>query len=113
MLSRSLTRILSCALVLGGGAVVARADDADLDHPPFDFSDAYYLQNGIDPATLVGRPDGTPPGSILDETENGPNFNDVRILELTAAFDQSGPCDTTPPATSRWLRPAGGRMRPS
>ncbi len=80
---------LSCVLLLTAG--VARAQDADLDHPPFDFSDAFYLQNGIDPATLVGRPDGTPPGSVIDHaTPHGPQFNDVRVLELAAAFDSSG-----------------------
>jgi hypothetical protein len=58
--------------------------------PPFDFSDSFYLANGIDPTTLIGRPNGTAPGSILDNTENGPNFNNVRLLDQTAAFDDSG-----------------------
>ena len=67
-----LTRILSCTLVACAAAAGARANDADLDHPPFDFSDAFYLQNGIDPATLIGRPTGAAPGSVIDDTPNGP-----------------------------------------
>jgi hypothetical protein len=89
-MTRPLSRLLICALAIGLPAAAARADDSDLNHPPFDFSDAFYLQNGIDPSTLIGRPDGTPPGSVIDDTPNGPNFNNVRILDLTAAFDASG-----------------------
>jgi hypothetical protein len=85
-----LSRVLACAFVSLAAAAAARADDVDLDHPPFDFSDAFYLQHGIDPSTLVGRPDGTPPGSVIDDTENGPDFNNVRILDQAAAFDDSG-----------------------
>ena len=42
-------------------AMPAMADD--FEGPPFDFSDAFYLANGIDPATLIGRPTGTGPFS--------------------------------------------------
>src|ERR1043165_1228051 len=58
--------------------------------PPFDFSDGFYLANGIDPTTIVGRPNGTGANSVIDNRENGPDFNNVRLLEQTAAFDQSG-----------------------
>jgi len=68
---------------------VARADNA-FQGPPFDFSDAYYLANGIDPATLIGRPPGVGPNSVIDNRDNGPNLNNVRILEQSAAYDQSG-----------------------
>lgn len=87
---RSLVRLAACGLSACALVSSARADDSDLDHPPFDFSDAFYLQNGIDPASLIGRPDGTPPGSVIDDTPNGPDFNNVRLLEHTAAFDDSG-----------------------
>ena len=87
----SLLRLASCAMAACAFASGARADDdVDFDHPPFDFSDAFYLANGIDPATLIGRPDGTPPGSVVDDTDFGPQFNNIRILELTAAFSDSG-----------------------
>ncbi len=57
---------------------------------PFDFSDSFYLENGINPAAVVGRPTGNPPASIIDNTENGPDFNNVRILQANAAYDHSG-----------------------
>ncbi|MDZ4772410.1 MAG: hypothetical protein SGI72_04670 [Planctomycetota bacterium] len=57
--------------------------------PPFDFTDAYYLANGIDPTTLIGRPNGTGT-SVIDNRENGPDLNNVRLLEQTAAYDHSG-----------------------
>jgi hypothetical protein len=81
--------ILSCALAACAIASAARANDADTNHPPFVFSDVFYLQNGIDPTTLVGAPAGTLPGSVID-TPPGPDFKNVRVLELTAAFDDSG-----------------------
>ena len=86
-----LLRPLLLAAAISGLCAAARAGDTDPDHPPFDFTDAFYLANGIDPTTLIGRPDGTPPGSVVDHaTPHGPQFNDVRILALAAAFDDSG-----------------------
>jgi len=88
--SRLLGILSSCAFAACALVPAARANDADLDHPPFVFSDAFYLQNGIDPTTLIGAPAGTLPGSVIDNTENGPDFNNVRVLDLAAAFDDSG-----------------------
>jgi hypothetical protein len=76
--------------VLSSGAIVASPALADESLPPFDFSDAFYLENGIDPSTLVGRPNGSPPNSTIDNRDNGPDFNNVRLLSQTAAFDHSG-----------------------
>jgi hypothetical protein len=58
--------------------------------PPFDFSDSFYLANGINPVGLVGRPTGNPPNSILDNRENGPDYNNVRILSHAATYDHNG-----------------------
>ena len=58
--------------------------------PPFDFSDAFYLANGINPVGLVGRPTGNPPNSIIDNRENGPEYNNVRVLSHAATYDHSG-----------------------
>jgi hypothetical protein len=73
-----------------GCAAMATASMADVSGPPFDFSDEFYLANGIDAATLIGRPTGQPPNSIIDNRDNGPDFNNVRILQQVAAFDHSG-----------------------
>lgn len=78
------TCMLSLALF---AAPAALADDV---LPPFDFSDAYYLANGINPASVIGRPRGANASSVIDNRENGPNYNNVRIREHTAAYDHSG-----------------------
>lgn len=70
---------VGCASVFAGSAL-----------PPFDFSDQFYIANGIDPAGIIGRMDGTPPASIIDDTPNGPKFNNVRMLQHVAAYDHSG-----------------------
>ncbi len=82
----SFVRSAACVAALMAAAPVMADDHL----PPFDFSDAFYLANGINPATLVGRPTGNPPGSIIDNRENGPNFNNVRMLQANAAYDHSG-----------------------
>ncbi len=64
------------------------AGDPEL--PPFDFSDEFYLANGINPDAIIGRVDGTPPGSVIDDRNNGALFNNVRVLEAIAAYDHSG-----------------------
>lgn len=78
-----LSLVAGCAF----GVAPALADES---LPPFDFSDAFYVQNGIDPTTIAGRPNGSPPNSTIDNRENGPDFNNVRLLSQTAAFDHSG-----------------------
>lgn len=88
-------RTLSSLSSLGAlCAVIALATPAQASHqsdPPFDFTDAFYLQNGIDPTKILGRPVGLPPNSVIDHvTPHGPQFNDVRLLQQTAAFDDSG-----------------------
>jgi hypothetical protein len=78
---------LTLAILLSAPIATAYADD----HlPPFDLSDQFYLSNGINPATLVGRPNGTAPGSVIDNRENGPDLSNVRILDQSAAYDHSG-----------------------
>ncbi|MCA9283986.1 MAG: hypothetical protein KDA22_02135 [Phycisphaerales bacterium] len=84
-----LLRTFGAACVVGLSLVpTALADGNNL--PPFDFSDAFYLENGINPAAIPGRPNGTPPNSIIDDTENGPDLNNVRILAHAGAYDHSG-----------------------
>ncbi len=58
--------------------------------PPFDFSDSFYLANGINPAAIAGRPTGAGPNSVIDNRENGPNFNNIRLLSTASAYDDSG-----------------------
>jgi len=62
-------------------------------NPPFDFNDAFYTQNGIDPARLIVRV-GTPnrPQNVwtVDNFNTDPTRNNIRTLETAAAFDING-----------------------
>jgi hypothetical protein len=73
---------LALALLPG----VARAGNP----PPFDFTDAYYRKNGLDPAKILGRVDGTAPVSTVDNSNTDPNRRNVRVRETTGGFDASG-----------------------
>ncbi|HEX7050434.1 MAG TPA: hypothetical protein VF188_09560 [Longimicrobiales bacterium] len=61
--------------------------------PPFDFDDDFYLANGVDPSKILIRV-GTParPSSVwtIDDSNEDPARNDVRILETNGGFDNSG-----------------------
>lgn len=82
------------ALVLGASAAIAVAQDTR--QPPFDFSDAYYLANGINPANIIDRVDGTCPASdkpacsVVDNSNTDPNRRDIRVLSTTGGFDHEG-----------------------
>ncbi len=72
----------------GGGS---RGGDAE----PFQFSDDFYLENGIDPTKLVDKlvfPDAREGFDRTrgDEAVPNSNFNDVRITETTGGFDKNG-----------------------
>lgn len=64
--------------------------------PPFDFSDAYYLANGINPANILDRVDGTCPAndmpacSVVDNSNSDPNRRNIRVLSTTGGFDHEG-----------------------
>jgi hypothetical protein len=56
--------------------------------PLFDFKDSYYLQNGIDPTKIAGRPNGTG-GSVVDHI-NDPTRRDIRMTALNGMHDDGG-----------------------
>lgn len=56
---------------------------------PFDFSDEYYYENGIEPAYIVNRRDGRDEHSVEDAI-NDPRFRNVRILSVFPAYNQDG-----------------------
>jgi len=64
--------------------------------PPFDFSDAFYLQNGINPTNILNRVDGTcpendkPACSVSDQSNTNPDRRDIRVLSTTGGFDHEG-----------------------
>jgi len=84
-------------LVGAGLAVLPRVSWADNDNragvPPFDFTDAFYRQNGINPANILERVNGTCPASdmpacsIIDTSNTDPDRRDIRVLSTTGGFD--------------------------
>lgn len=74
------------AIVLMASPLLAQADIQDR---LFDFTDTYYLQNGIDPAAIIGRREAILPLATADV----PFFSyqrNVRALLTLPAYDQSG-----------------------
>lgn len=55
----------------------------------FDFTDAYYRQNGIDPLAIAGRRQAVLPQAVAD-TPNFPFQRAVRALSTNPAYDDSG-----------------------
>lgn len=61
---------------------------ADVQDRLYDFTDAYYRQNGIDPAAISGRRQAVPPAAVADT----PIFSfqrNVRALSTLPAYDHS------------------------
>jgi hypothetical protein len=64
--------------------------------PPFDFTDAFYRQNGINPANILNRVNGTcpeddmPSCSVVDNSNKDPNRRNIRVLSTTGGYDHDG-----------------------
>jgi hypothetical protein len=64
--------------------------------PPFDFSDAHYLANGVNPANILDRVNGTcplsdmPSCSVVDNSNTDPDRRNIRVLSTTGGFDHEG-----------------------
>lgn len=56
---------------------------------PFDFSDGFYYQNGVEPGLIVDRRNGRDKFSVIDYT-NELNFRHVRIRAVFPAYDAEG-----------------------
>jgi hypothetical protein len=56
---------------------------------PFDFSDAFYKANGINPANILARVNGADGVSVVDRTDD-PTRRNVRVLATNGGFDASG-----------------------
>jgi hypothetical protein len=81
--TKQLTRLAALALL----AVPCLAK-ADVEDRLYDFTDAYYLQNGVNPAAIDGR---RQPGPLA--ASDTPNFSyqrPVRMLLTLPAYDHSG-----------------------
>jgi len=60
--------------------------------PPFDFSDSFYLANGINPANILHRAGSSTSASafVVDNSNTDPNRDNIRITEMTGGFDREG-----------------------
>jgi len=87
-------RALGSLVILFMASVVVPSQNQN--QPPFDFSDAYYLANGINPANILKRVDGTcpvsdkPACSVVDNSNTDPNRRNIRVLSTTGGFDREG-----------------------
>lgn len=83
------------ALVLSASSLpslfVRAADAPRFNPPPFDFSDEFYIKNGVIPSEIRGRPgnpDRNPAHWALDNSNTDPTRRGVRIIETTGGFDK-------------------------
>jgi hypothetical protein len=82
----SLTYALTVLVALTALPSTARAD---VEHRLYDFTDAFYKKNGVDPAKIVGRRQGDGRLGVLDAPIYS-NQRDVRALLTLPAYDHSG-----------------------
>ena len=75
----------ACALATASVPVLADVEDR-----PFDFTDAFYLANGVNPAAIIGRPEPDGKTAVIDNNVPGPQYRNVRLLEHAACYDHSG-----------------------
>ena len=80
------TYALAALLMLAAAPLVARAD---VNNRLYDFTDAFYKRNGVDPTKIIGRRQGVAPLGTIDT----PFFSyqrNVRVLLTLPAYDHSG-----------------------
>ncbi len=60
--------------------------------PPFDWSNSFYLANGIDPSLIQNRVGSANPASVAVVEPSSPdaNHNNIRITETTGGFNHEG-----------------------
>ncbi len=60
--------------------------------PPFDFSNQFYLQNGIDPSKILDRVGSSASASafVVENSNPDPTRDNIRITETTGGFDHEG-----------------------
>lgn len=90
---RALLTVATLAATLLVGLAPARAETAagpfSDNTPPFDFTDAFYRQNGVNPLNILNRRTGMDGLSVIDESPD-PTRRDVRVTITLPAYDHSG-----------------------
>lgn len=89
---RLLGAVLACLLVvLTAGTAAASSGSGSgggNNVPPFDFTDAFYRSNGVNPGELAGRPTGT--GASVIATPPDTDHRNVRVKFTLPGYDTSG-----------------------
>ncbi len=85
-ISLLLALIAVLCTVLALGAMVAAGNGSA---PPFDFNNAFYRQNGVNPDKITNRRTGADGLSVFDTT-NDPTRRNVRVTITIPAYDHSG-----------------------
>ncbi len=84
------------SVFLAACVAIATVQSQNQNPPPFDFSDAHYLANGINPANILDRVDGTCPASdmpacsVVDNSNTDPDHRNIRVLSTTGGFNHEG-----------------------
>jgi hypothetical protein len=87
---------LVVALALVGSSPAAAGSGDAAGERPFDFADSFYLKNGVNPANILNRVNGTCPASdmpscsVVDNTNTDPDRRNIRVLSTTGGFDHEG-----------------------
>jgi hypothetical protein len=83
--------LLIGTMLVGRPSAAVRAS-TEANSPPFDFSDSFYLANGINPANIIHRVGSATSASafVVDNSNTDPNRTNIRITETTGGFDHEG-----------------------
>ena len=91
--------LMTFAALPGTGTTTSATTEASLsarmksNPPPFDFSDDFYRANGIVPENIgerAGTPARNPLHWTVDNSNTDPNRRNIRILETTGGWNNSG-----------------------
>jgi hypothetical protein len=87
---KRLTALLTLSLIMSTLLISSFTSvSADVEDRIFDFNNAFYFQNGVDPVKIVNRVNGTPPRSTFD-SPIFPSQTNVRMLATNPAYAHNG-----------------------
>jgi hypothetical protein len=69
---------------------ISAAQSTHSNIPPYDFSDAFYTANGLDPTKIVLRLADGVDGGKLDPSFTSPQISNIRETFYTGTFDRDG-----------------------
>jgi hypothetical protein len=88
--SRMSVYALAGLAVLLLSSIASFAQTVHSNIPPYDFSDQFYLANGLDPTKIVLRLDNGVDGGVFDPSFVSPQISNIRETFYTGTFDRDG-----------------------